>query len=862
LIIKLITSCWDPNPKARPDFGLLSKHLESDIILLKVSNPTVLAAETMIKVHGSSSLQFKPVDLNSKSNVLKETTTSAALSAGANNASMTNASSKLASTKNFAKPPFFKSFYSKKKVYMLVAILAFVVVVVVSIVIVALVTQQRNGDSPLPSLTPPGSVNTNEQQNSITGMSFKASATKLMNEPSPTEVQTPSTSSAIAESAAKLISDSLTTTQLYSSLSTILTVSSAIQQASTAAAIVTPAATPTTAINITETPSVAFLLQNTTLLRGIRGLVLDSNDTIYAYSFTNNQIVKFREGLILFNADNLYPVVLATIATTASTVPSGRMCIRGNSIYIPASKIMWKVDLSNNSYVSRFAGSGVTGTAADGSRLTTARFNNALGCSFGDDGRMFVGDGNILRIIDTNGAVSTVPNFIFQTTAGMMVDYLGRLVMSDSSTNQIYRINVTDYSYSVIAGNGISSSSLDGQGVNSQVNQAMDFAEDIYGNLFFSEYGGQSIKIINTTGYVSRIAGNGGIGTAATKQFNFPYGLVFDKDGYLLIADSNNNAIQNMTFPSNFYYSSNETAPLLISVPPLTNNSKITVSTALKDINNFKFTYGIVIDSQNNIYTGTGATTPKCVYKISPTNIITRIGLTISPADIRGFCTRNNDLFIVTNSALYRMDLTTNAISLFSGNQVSGTTPKDGYTTAAVYDFAHDCAFDKSGTMYVADNKLIRKIDTNGYVSTVPINLACNGCAGIDFDADNQMFVTDFGQAKLFKVNLTDYSFITVAGSISGTQLDGQGTSSRLKDPNGIARDRYNNTFIADYMGNGVCWVNSTNYLRRIAGNGNAGYSDSGTVLLNNPSQVAFDSYGRLFVSEANGNDIRMITWN
>ena len=199
-------------------------------------------------------------------------------------------------------------------------------------------------------------------------------------------------------------------------------------------------------------------------------------------------------------------------------------------------------------------------------------------------------------------------------------------------------------------------------------------------------------------------------------------------------------------------------------------------------------------------------------------------------------------MYITSQGAVFKLNLKTKIIGTVNTN----------------FFWAIGCAVYKFGTLYIADELDIRKITSSGNLTTILSGLDCYGCIGIYFDPKDQMLVTDFAREKLYRVNMTDSSFVTLAGSSSNglyqyVHLDGPDSVSRLSNPNGMVQDRFGNTFIAEWQGQSISWLNTSNYLVQIAGGGNGIYQS--------PSELVMDSYGRLFVSERFGRAIRMITW-
>ena len=105
----------------------------------------------------------------------------------------------------------------------------------------------------------------------------------------------------------------------------------------------------------------------------------------------------------------------------------------------------------------------------------------------------------------------------------------------------------------------------------------------------------------------------------------------------------------------------------------------------------------------------------------------------------------------------------------------------------------------------------------------------------------------------------------TFAGtSTSGYAGDGGPAKlAGLVDPSGVATDRHGNVYIADQNNNRIRKVNAAGTISTIAGNGTYGYSGDGgladTAQLSGPTGVAVDKYGNVFIADAFNNVIRKI---
>ncbi len=136
---------------------------------------------------------------------------------------------------------------------------------------------------------------------------------------------------------------------------------------------------------------------------------------------------------------------------------------------------------------------------------------------------------------------------------------------------------------------------------------------------------------------------------------------------------------------------------------------------------------------------------------------------------------------------------------------------------------------------------------------------------GVAYDASGNYYIADTDQNVIRKVN-TAGTITTVAGT-GGQGYAGDGgpaTAALLDSPGGVAVDSTGNIYIADTHNNAIREVSaSTGDISTIAGTGVAGYSgDSSTAtaaMLSNPTAVAADSNGNVYVADTNNHRIRKI---
>ena len=197
----------------------------------------------------------------------------------------------------------------------------------------------------------------------------------------------------------------------------------------------------------------------------------------------------------------------------------------------------------------------------------------------------------------------------------------------------------------------------------------------------------------------------------------------------------------------------------------------------------------------------------------------------------------------------------------------------------AQFDFPTGVAVDSSGILYVADtrNHRIRKITSEGVVTT----LAGSGTYGhhdatgtvaqfrypygVAVDSSGNVYVADTENNRIRKI--TPAGVVTTpAGSTEG-YLNATGTKAQFNEPTGVAVDSSGNVYVADTHSHRIRKITSEGVVTTLAGgvdtSGNGGYLDAtGTnARFNAPFDVAVDSSGNLYVADRDNYRIRKIEY-
>ena len=256
-----------------------------------------------------------------------------------------------------------------------------------------------------------------------------------------------------------------------------------------------------------------------------------------------------------------------------------------------------------------------------------------------------------------------------------------------------------------------------------------DIIFDAADNLYFADESGNRIRKITPDGIVSTVAGTGlpGFkdGPKDQAQLFYPKALTFDNEGNLYVAQ---------------FYAIRKIAPngavttfLGARTPGIDshylNNGDTTRYPVIDGEILFETPQALTIDKTGNLYIAAGANNPQIVKITADKQISVFYGTPFAEAartvantsQVRGpnglaFDQQGN--LLISDSGLGIIKLTPNGLPVyFTGDGYIGHV--DGLAKLAEFNSVTGAIFDKSGNLYVGDDKYIRKITPDGTVSTI-----------------------------------------------------------------------------------------------------------------------------------------------
>lgn len=259
---------------------------------------------------------------------------------------------------------------------------------------------------------------------------------------------------------------------------------------------------------------------------------------------------------------------------------------------------------------------------------------------------------------------------------------------------------------------------------------------------------------------------------------------------------------------------------------------------------------------------------------------IGKIALFNKPSGIT--CDKNGNLYVVDsyNNRICKIDTASKKITIIAGNSFGFA---DGDGSVAKFWNPYGIVCDNQDNLYITDklNHRIRKLSLKKdgktwKVSTIAgtgkagwldsaddgLKTQFNYPTGITCDRDGNLYVSDTNNQRIRKIN-TNGGVTTIAGdgTVGYTNHD-NGLKAQFDYPYGITCDSAGNIYVADKINNRIRKIDSLGRVTTAAGDGSCDYADSATCLNAKfyfPHGIACDMADNLYVADSYNNCIRKI---
>ena len=224
--------------------------------------------------------------------------------------------------------------------------------------------------------------------------------------------------------------------------------------------------------------------------------------------------------------------------------------------------------------------------------------------------------------------------------------------------------------------------------------------------------------------------------------------------------------------------------------------------------------------------------------------------------------------------------LSAQVINTYAGSGIGGYAGDNGPAWLAAFNRCSGVAVDGAGNVYVADknNNVVRKINNLGIITTFagndtagyggdggPANMAMlNSPCAVTTDAAGNVYIADAGNNVIRIVDVAGGINTYAGNDTAGYTGDGfSADQASLSSPQGIAMGGSGNLYIADAMNHVIRMVDAGGIISTVAGSGTFGFSGDGgaptDAQLSNPSGVALDPAGNLYIADINNHVVRKV---
>ncbi len=403
-----------------------------------------------------------------------------------------------------------------------------------------------------------------------------------------------------------------------------------------------------------------------------------------------------------------------------------------------------------------------------------------------------------------------------------------------------------------------------GPAAEAQLSRPNAIAVDGEGNVYIAEYGTHQVRKIDVGGTITGFAGNGVKGNggdggpASDAQLDFVNGLTVDAAGNIYLADMNQARVRKVD-PSGMIATvagtgmggwSGDGGPA----------TEARISTPA----------GIAVDAEGNLFVT--EYWPGRIRKVGPDGIITTIAGTSKQES-------SGDMGLATRAGLDRPS----AIAVGPVGNLF-ITEAFGHKIRILRPVAQRSAFTltlgSSGDevlLTVAENGVVRMGDRpllNGFEVTArdgteySISQTPAGVIVATYLPERFVAVDDRGGNPIpLSVGAPDGAFIIdVIGGTGHRGFGGDGgpaTKAVFRTPDGVAVDAAGNVYVVDRNNNRVRRIDASGAVSTIAGTGRQGTSGDGgpatEAQLFNPSAIALDADGNIYVASSLGHCVRKI---
>jgi cysteine-rich repeat protein len=490
------------------------------------------------------------------------------------------------------------------------------------------------------------------------------------------------------------------------------------------------------------------------------------------------------------------------------------------------------------------AGTGSSGYNGDGIPATSAQLFNPNGVAVDAQGRILICDtyNQRVRRVELDGTISTVAgtgafgyggdNVPATSTPlgypyGIAVDGLGGILVADTSNHRIRRIDSGGI-ITTLAGTGTQGFNGDGIAATSaQLYSPYGVAVDLQGRVVLTDTQNERIRRIDSAGIITTIAGTGVLGSsgdagpATSAQVAGPLGVSIDKQGRVVIMDTNNLRVRRIETDGTIDTVAGQVDP--DNIGPI-------AKARLEDVQAIAIAPGLTLAAGGTSGTleavlgGNVVAVAGQYPQTNPTGALARYRTA-------AFGTVGGTAIDATTGAIYLSETSSNRLHVVT--QTDPSNPKTWTITT-----------------------LANNAGTAGFVDGAAATAQFREPSGL-WLAGSTLYIADTGNHAIRALDLTTHMVTTIVNASGALGYGGDGgaaTAALLYRPAAVTQCPGGDLFIADTGNNRVRRV-AAGVISTVLGDGVPASSGEGTPArtfpVDAPRGLACDPFGNLFVTSS-----------
>ncbi len=199
-------------------------------------------------------------------------------------------------------------------------------------------------------------------------------------------------------------------------------------------------------------------------------------------------------------------------------------------------------------------------------------------------------------------------------------------------------------------------------------------------------------------------------------------------------------------------------------------------------------------------------------------------------------------------------------LSIVAGNGVQGHSGDNGPAVNASIN-PSDLAIDSKGNIYIQEQSYVRMVTPAGIISTIAGNgvfgysgdggaatsASMNAQSGMALDASGNLYFADTFNNRVRMISGGNITTVVGTGTAGSAGDGGKASAAQLSNPSGLAFDSFGNLYIADSLNKTIRQVSSNGTISTLAGPKQFTY----------PQNLAIDAKGaNLYIADSGGNII------